>query len=56
MLAVCLHWPGEVAPPHGCVPALDGDLEAGSQAGGMPPRTWQQSPPGLEPGGYGVYD
>lgn len=33
MLAVRLHWPEEVAPPPGCVPLRDGDLEAGSQAG-----------------------
>lgn len=40
MLAGCLHWPGEVAPPPGCVPARV-QRPRGSQAGGMLARTWQ---------------
>lgn len=40
MLAGCLHWPGEVAPPPGCVSAR-GQRPRGSQAGGMLARTWQ---------------
>lgn len=56
VLAVCLHWSEEAAPPPGCVPPRDGDLEAGSQAGGMLARTWQRSLPGLESEVYGVYD
>lgn len=42
MLAVCLHWPGEVAPPPGVCPCAR--LETWRlPAGRMLARTWQRS-------------